>query len=450
MKDLLVDSYDLPVAVSSCQDSSSSSTLSELGSDLNEIRHVSASSIKLYEACPTRWYYRYVIGDKEESTPAMELGTKVHSYLEDYLVSGTIPDQQEIAGEIAMAGLYLLDRSRDKQVELALDTLQLPGQPIPFKGFIDCLYSSHDLEDFPEILDHKTTSGWRYAKSPDELAFDTQLIIYAKHVLAHCDSAQVRLSHIAYLTKPPYEARKSSIVVTREHVDKVFQTIYTKVEEMLASAKKPVETLPKNNKQCYSYGKRCPYYAQCHQQILPDTGKTENRSEPIMTEKQKSVLSKLKSSPAKAAMLNQATSGEPQNVGAEPQDLGSDSGSATVIDRFIQDCRVTPVELALSPVELAPSPVKEATLFVSCATIKGSIPMIQVVLGSILQEIADSRRVKHIGLIQFGEGWELLNAKLLEIPQDSLGDCYIDGNSLLYNKCGQALHHCFSRVVIAH
>lgn len=431
MKDLF-ESEHLPVVVDSPQESS--------GSNLNEIRHVSASSIKLYEACPTRWYYRYVIGDKEESTPAMELGTKVHSYLEDYLVTGRMPDLNETAGEIASAGLYLLDRTRDKQVELALDTLQVPGQLIPFKGFIDCLYSKCDLEDFPEILDHKTTSGWRYAKSPDELALDTQLIIYAKHVLAHCDSTKVRLSHIAYLTKPPYEAKKSSIVVTREHVDKVFEKIYTKVEEMLESAKKPAETLPKNDKQCYSYGKRCPYYTQCHQQIPTDTRKTENRSEPPMTEKQKSVLGKLKSSPAKIAIQNQLAEE------SEPQGLSVDSDSAAATGQFLQDCRVTHVP----SLELVPSVVKEATLFVSCATIKGSIPLIQVVLSSLLQDIAESRRVKHIGLIPFGEGWELLSAKLLEIPQDSLGDCYIDGNSLLYNKCGQALHHCFSRVVIAH
>lgn len=161
---------------------------------LKDLTHVSASSIQLHDRCPTRWYYNYLLGIRGKTTDAMTRGSKVHEALEKYLKDGTAPDQSTTAGLIASKGLSLIpEPSEDNKIELSLSEFPVPNLPIPFKGFIDYLVT--DAEDgIIEIGDHKTTSGWKWAKTEEELTTNTQLIIYARHVLEHNPNAtQVRL-----------------------------------------------------------------------------------------------------------------------------------------------------------------------------------------------------------------------------------------------------------------
>jgi len=228
------------------------------------MEHVSATSITLFQNCQRRWYERYVLGKKEETTKAMTRGNEVHRQLENYLEKGVLPDDSN-AGQIAEAGLkHLPEPDPNHRVEQSLDEYPVPNVAIKFKGFIDLLlYSEGKLE----VLDHKTTSNFKYALTEEQLAENTQMVIYARHVLEHIDADEVTLTHVVYLTKPPFQSKRTSTVVSREHIYKKFDEIHEIVEQMVESSEKQAIEMEKNRSFCYSYGKKCPYYKDCAQSL---------------------------------------------------------------------------------------------------------------------------------------------------------------------------------------
>ncbi len=232
------------------------------------MEHVSATSIKLFKNCQRRWYERYILGKKEESTKAMTRGNAVHRQLEEYLEKGVLPDET-IAGQIASAGLdYLPSPSEDHQVEQSLEDYRIPNVAIKFKGFIDLLlFEDGELE----VLDHKTTSNFKYALTEEQLAEDTQMLIYARHVLEYHDVDSVTLTHVVYLTKTPYQSKRTSVVVSREHVYAKFEEIHRVVEQMVASSHKQAIDMEQDRSFCFSYGRRCPYYNSCNTNKKIDT-----------------------------------------------------------------------------------------------------------------------------------------------------------------------------------
>lgn len=221
----------------------------------------------------------------------MTRGNEVHRQLEAYLLNGDMPDDSP-EGQIAQAGLEHLP-APPYQVELSLEHLPIEGTPAPFKGFIDVYIAG----DEPEVLDHKTTSNFKYALTADQLAVDTQLIIYAAHALNNCDAGTIRLTHVCYLTKPPYQSQHTSTVVTRAHVDEQFADILKTVEEMVAASEQPASALEKNKDHCWAYGKRCPYFDECQRTV-------NNKGIRHMSDKHLNVIDRLRgTTPATPAYL---------------------------------------------------------------------------------------------------------------------------------------------------
>jgi hypothetical protein len=271
------------------------------------------------------------------------------------------------------------------------------------------------------------------------------MIIYAKHVLKHSTSDQIRLTHIAYLTKSPYGARRSSIVVSREHVDSKFASILSTVEAMLHTSKLTLEQQVKDEKQCYTYGKRCPYYSQCHATPIPNNN-TSILGESQMSEKQKTALAKIRGA------KKQTTLELIDNVAEVLADNADNAVESTVTAESMVSSNTEASTQYDSTRGAEENNKMMSTLFVNCAIMKGEgLTQVSEKLAPIMQEIAEVKRVEHIGLVSFAEGWEMLNAYIIKnIPMDSLGDCYISSDSTLYMKCGSSLVSKFSRVVIAH
>jgi len=223
------------------------------------IKHVSASSITLFsEGCERRWYEQYINEHKSPQTAAMARGSNVHKQLEDYLLSGVLPDTT-IAGQIAQAGIHLIPQSEEQHIEASLSEFPVAELPIAFKGFIDVYIPG----EIPHIIDHKTTSAFKWAKTEDQLKENIQMIIYARHVLEHCDAPEIDLTHIYYLTKPPYASKKVSVRVSREDIYTKFQAFLTIVERMISASIDTIDATEKNTKNCYAYGRRCPHYDSC-------------------------------------------------------------------------------------------------------------------------------------------------------------------------------------------
>lgn len=342
------------------------------------LSHVSASSIKLYKSCPRRWYERYILDKKEPTSPAMLKGTRVHTALEDYLIKGIQPDPTTEAGRIALAGLeHLPEPKGNFKVELSLEQIPLASTPVPFKGFIDLLTGG----DVPEVLDHKTTSNFKYALTSEQLGEDTQLIIYAKHVLEHCDADSIRLTHVCYLTKTPHKSQRTSIVVTRTQVNDRFNVILETVEQMLRDSEQPANTIDKNKKHCWAYGKRCPYFDDCQRTIKSKEIKN-------MSEEHLSVIDKLR--------------GETKKVG-------------------------------------------EATLYVNCMPLNQQVTPLVTGLDKLVQEICKTHKVAHISHIKYAQGYDLLSELIIkEMPSgyfyiNSRSPLYEKCSDALHTACNEVV-----------
>jgi len=363
------------------------------------ISHVSATSIKLFKNCPRRWYETYVLDQRGESSPAMRLGSEVHELLEEYLLKGTKPGASK-AGKIASAGLkYLPKRTKNYRVEASLADFPRPGLPIPFKGFID-LYIEGDV---PEIVDHKTTSNFKYALTAEQLSEDTQMIIYAAHVLANCEAEEVSLTHVAYLTKTPYGAQRTTVTVTREAVEEQFGEILDVVAEMLAASVAPITTIEKEPTFCWSYGKRCPFYNQC--QITMNNQGVKN-----MSDKQLAVLDKLRGIEKK-----------------EPMVAALNEGNAP-----------TP----------APTPAPaQVTLFVDVGVLKGDpITRVDDALAPLVNKVCKSKGAEHIALVQYNAGYHLLSSLIVEEKLPA-GEYAIDSDSEYWRHCSSALCSIATKIV---
>ena len=123
----------------------------------------SATQLKTFRRCASRWYAEKILGHTTPPTEAMKRGTLIHSMLEAYLRDGTdLPDDD--FGRMAQAAL---ERLPDKGSIPAGDierrfTLDASVLGVPFVGVIDL------IED-GRITDHKTTSDFKYIKGEEEL-----------------------------------------------------------------------------------------------------------------------------------------------------------------------------------------------------------------------------------------------------------------------------------------
>jgi len=366
-----------------------------------KLTHVSASSIQLFQRCNRRWYYTYLLGIRGKTTDAMTRGSRVHEQLEKYLKDGTKPDENTTAGLIASKGLDLIPKpDKDNKIELSLSEFPIPNLPIPFKGFIDYLVVDEvePNDYYIEIGDHKTTSGWKWAKNEEELATNTQLIIYARHVLESYPGVdEVKMTHVYYLTRPPHGSKKVTATVTRQHVEDEFNKILVTVNEMIEASKNTLDHAEKNQKDCFAYGKRCSQYDECwhtihHTETLP------------MSSKQEDVLAYLR--------------GDKKEAAPEPK-----------------------VEV--------PEVVNEAvTVYVGCKPIYGeTIPLLDAIK-PLIDEVREEKNVEHIAFVPYGAGYDILSAKLLAqgLPN---GAYYMTLQGTTANKLLDTVIQVANQVVIA-
>lgn len=356
------------------------------------LTHVSASSIELYRSCPRKWYYTYLLGRRGKATEAMLRGTKVHELLEEYLLNGTVPSGRSQVVKIATPGIELLPtrKPNTQHIEAPLTDFVIPNLPVPFKGFIDLL----DLTDGVHILDHKTTSNLaKWTKTEDELAVNTQLIIYARHVLEHYpDATEARLTHVYYQTKTPYAAKRVSVVVTREDVYSRFNDILDTVREMLDAATNSIDSTAKESGFCYAYGKRCDHYNECHYTI-------EHIEKLPMSDNQENILAYLRGEQAE--------------------------------------------ETTQAPAETP----EHTVLYIGCRPINEDVIHLRTALTPYIDAICEREGVDHISLIKYAQGYDMLNSL---IEQEGLpgGDIYVDPNSSLYGRVVDALLLKATRVVM--
>lgn len=204
---------------------------------------LSASQVDTYLDCARKWAFKYIERVKDDGHPSTKVGKKVHTVLEHWLRDAKLPDmnqvleletrnglQQYFPGQIAQAGLHLLPPPGVCKVEGAF---RLNTRSSRWRGFKDAQYILDPRSGmfFPPhpvlamvpgnvfvVLDHKSTSNFRWMKTPDILKTDVQSIIYAASAMEEMQVRKVRNRWAYYLTSGQPKARVVEVDLTAEDV----------------------------------------------------------------------------------------------------------------------------------------------------------------------------------------------------------------------------------------
>lgn len=213
---------------------------------------VSASRIKTYARCPRKWWYQYVVQLPGGSSKAASSGTKCHTVAENYLKHGTPPDTSTLEGHTISHGLEHLPPVGSVVTE---HSWRMVFDDVVYTGIID--FHSPTL-----LGDHKTTSNFQWALTPEQLRADVQWVLYATWMVLSYDQPKMHGRWIYYLRVPPGRRGDSRVVeveADREELLERFEQIHTKYGLPMARCQAIPE---RNTKACGDYG-GCPFKAEC-------------------------------------------------------------------------------------------------------------------------------------------------------------------------------------------
>lgn len=139
-----------------------------------DIRNFSVSQVETFLDCPRKHFFSWILGMKPAATAAQDRGTYVHKSIAENITL-KVPPPDEHAIYLRALVPHLPEEGCDFSVEHKL-TLQT-HLGIPWIGYIDLIIESDPVV----LIDWKTTSDMRYAKTPAELHNNLQLIVYAHY-----------------------------------------------------------------------------------------------------------------------------------------------------------------------------------------------------------------------------------------------------------------------------
>ena len=169
--------------------------------------HASASQIRSALACRRRWWFVQVSDlDAPPPTEAQTRGRTIHSAVEAALATGQTPTDDAVAAGLYTALCNMLGKDRTDATLQSERRIALRCGEHEVIGYIDLLAVS----DRVQVYDYKTTSDWQYAQSPEQLANDVQMRVYAHaaallygvdemeviHVVAHKKTREIRETRV--------------------------------------------------------------------------------------------------------------------------------------------------------------------------------------------------------------------------------------------------------------
>jgi RecB family exonuclease len=275
---------------------------------------VSPSQIENYQKCNRLWFFKSIMRLPELQKGNQALGEGVHLILEvaEKVAKGQIPrqgyeytygdvaalDQEGWVKAEALAQLMvpMIPRSKPGRPLLREAKITLPtyengplmlgymdlGVP-PGIGWPELMIPDHAAI----VVDYKTTSDFRYMKTPAELADSVQMMTYARwaiedlpHALAGpfpepgedlrpISANEIYLTHLYARTKPPFtknSIRHSVACVTPDQIEAKWQKTLDTVRQMdhdaRASDAQDIAPTGVANDHCGAYG-GCAYRDRC-------------------------------------------------------------------------------------------------------------------------------------------------------------------------------------------
>jgi len=220
------------------------------------VKHVSASQVKAFRRCRSRWYHEKIDGHVEPPSEAMKRGTRIHAAIEAYLVDGTpLPDDAE--GRIARPALTRLPPAGSVPRDQVESRFETPAEVygVPFVGVIDLLEPD-------TITDHKTTSDFKYTKTEEELRADPQAQAYAIE-RARSVPGPIRFRHLYIRTSGAPQSRETIVDFSRDDLAHALTRLRVTVASMIETSQvDDVADVGHNLEACGDYG-GCPHRARC-------------------------------------------------------------------------------------------------------------------------------------------------------------------------------------------
>lgn len=266
----------------------------------------SASQLRTFHDCARKWFFNKVLRYPDPAGPAAELGKSLHKQVEDYIREGTDPEDER--AWLLLRNLGSIDLAReDLTVEGHIKFQVVPGhegrEGPRFQGFIDLTVPPLAQERL-RIVDHKTTSDLKWAKSEHELHHDIQMVSYAHWAFARCpDMDEVEVIHSYVQTKGVPETRVVKAVLTRAEVAERWAEHVKLIEKMeQVRLLEDVRKVSVNLDACGKYG-GCPHSGACARAQLgqevgmfnpPDAAEPGREEEPQMDQAMKDRLAALR------------------------------------------------------------------------------------------------------------------------------------------------------------
>ena len=272
----------------------------------------SASQISLFRDCARKWAFRYLAGIKAPQHPAAALGEDVDTgQLQPFYREKRPFDYTRPSADIAASGLGLLPKPgpgievQKKFVILSPSKSDNGKNLFGYQGYID-LYakkgvvgflppcSIHDdchvdprlaeacANDNPLVLDFKTTSDLKWAKSQEDLRTDIQAQLYAFETFYETRAPAVDLVWVYFQTRGAKRAKRTHLRVLPDEAAEQFQRINETAKEMygIRGANPNPMDLPPTVEACEAYG-GCFYRDRCNlgpAQVLAAIAAKEERT----------------------------------------------------------------------------------------------------------------------------------------------------------------------------
>jgi hypothetical protein len=221
----------------------------------------STSQIDTWLLCRRKWGFK-IIDRLNRQNAFGKRGTETHLHIENWLIDGIAPPEDERHGRLARTAIKHLPLPRVAEVERKFEFISRAG--ICYIGAIDVQYMNPETGR-PQIIDNKTTTSLKWALKPEDLQTNTQSVMYGSVAALRWEAPVVDLRWL-YLVDVKSRPRAKPIngTVEIEHLLQELDRLDEVALEIAAlgrTAKRAIDLQP-NPAACEQYG-GCPYRDDC-------------------------------------------------------------------------------------------------------------------------------------------------------------------------------------------
>lgn len=160
---------------------------------------LSPTAVSKYRQCERLYAFEYNEGLRPPPSTKQEFGIAVHKQLERWLRDGVACDDTP-EGRTAYQGIEKGWLPKPDSRLIVESRFELPVRDgLSVAGYIDCVAPPEVTGEDPLIIDHKSTSDLRWAKTEEQLLIDPQTLIYGMWAMLHfqCPTARARWLYYA-------------------------------------------------------------------------------------------------------------------------------------------------------------------------------------------------------------------------------------------------------------